>query len=396
MAIIKKLFKSKIMPQAFFAVCGVILYFAFNAIGAEMPSMKYEAQMMSAAELTRNDTITNITLDKVDGDENVKSNDVTTIVKYFNQYKDRYRPYCKIDNNYELLLDDYSIETTICNFTYYYDFEYTEYCHLPLFLTKEPMMKKGPLYGADFASYIPTSIADELLEKYSLNNYTELLEKHCIYTIDFGSKIASFSINNIYLNNDSSNWQTKESDLYYRFFEKRNKNAILITSTNLIDSQPKTKFCFDTNPGYGNIDRIIRKCNTTLGEKLDYKITNKNGEVFNYTILTSGLKSAFYSKAQAPYIITAILALFVQSVLLLYSEILIKNLFKNIIYIVSLYVLIGTIAEVLKSSLTSNYSVFYFFNYIGAVISLIYILFLFIIYLIISIRADKKNVKKNS
>lgn len=392
----KKICKSKILPQALFIACGIILFFMFNAIGAEMPSMKYDSLIMAAAELTRDDSITNITLDKVDGDESIKSNDVTTIVKYFNQYKDRYRPYCKIDNTYDFALDDYCVETTVCNLTYYYDFDYTEYCHLPLFLTKEPMMKKGPLYGADFASYIPSSIADQLLIKYSLENYTQLLEKHCVYTMDFGYKVASFSINNIYLNKDTSNWPTRESDTYYQFFEKRNKNAILVASANLLDTQQKTKFCFDTNPGYGNIDRITRKCNTTLGEKLDYKITNKNGVIINYTVLTSELNGGLYSKSQTPYLITAILTIFVQAVLLLYSQILIKKLLKNIIALVSLYLIIGTVVEILKSSLRSNYFVFHFFNYIGAVIALIYVLFLFITYLIISMRADKKNDKKAS
>lgn len=393
MGVIKRLFKNKLVPQVIFIISGIGLLFIFSAIGAEMPLMKFDAQIMAISELTRDDTITNITLDKVD-DNSVKCNDVTTIVRYFNQYKDRFRPYCKVNNNYEFKLDDFSCNTTICNLTYYYDFDYTEYCHLPLFLTAEPMMRKGPLYGADFASYIPSSIADRLLAKLSLDNYNQLLESHLLYTIELSHNIVTFSVNNIYLNEPSANWGKEEKDKYYRFFGKRNHNAILIASANLIDTQSNTEFCFDTNPGYGNLDKIIRKCNTTLGEKLDYKITNKDGHIFSSTILTSGLRGGFYSKNQAPYFIAGILTLFIQSVFLLYAEVLIKGLLKNIITLVSVYFVIGTAVEILKVTLISNYSIFYFFNYIGAVISLIYILILFIVYLIISIRADKKNDKK--
>lgn len=393
---IKRIFKNGKVHQALFITLGLALFFLFNAIGSEVPTMKYDSQIMAMSELVRNDTITNITLDKVDDSEDVKSNSVNSIIKYFYQYKDRYRPYCTVEKTYSFELDDFICDAAICNLSYYYDFDYTEYCHIPLFLTKEPMMRKGPLYGADFASYIPTSIADQLLIKYSLENYNQLLEGHYLYSVDFGHEVYSFSINNIYLNDSSTNWKRKEEDTYYKFFGKRNKNAIMIASTNLLDTQPKTKFCFDTNPGYGNIERIIKKCNTTLGEKLDYKITNKDGHVLKYTFFTSDFKSGFYSKTQAPYYIAAILTIFVQSVLLLYSESLIKHLLRNTIALVSAYFIIGTVIEILKSSLNSTFGIFHFFNYIGAVMTLIYILILFIIYLIMSIRADKKNDKKVS
>lgn len=381
-----------------FIICAITVTFMFNAIGANVPNMKYDSKIMSIANLTRGDQITQININKIDDKESVKWSDAKSVVSYFYQYKDRYRPYCKVDKTFSLTSDgNIEHDVSICSLGFYNDTKYTEYLHLPLHLTEEPMMRKGPRFNANFASYIPSSIADFLLEKLGLASYNQLLQKDYKFYINFeDGNTYSFSINNIYLNSTTQNWINKVNDDFYKFFGKWNPNAILISSSDILDNIAKTKLCFDTNSGYGNIDKITRKCNTTLGDNIEYNIVRRDGKSYILSVRTDDFRSGFFAKSQIPFFIVAILIIFFQSVLVLYSNNLKKNLLKNTILISIIYLLMGTIIEIIKSRSSFNVSAFYYiFNYIGAVFTLIYIFGLIIAYLILSIRADNKNDKKN-
>ena len=395
MKFIKRFAKLNYLWKTLFIISGISVYFLLCAIGTGVPSIKYESKIMSITNLTKDSKITHLVIDEIDGNSCVQDDEARKIVQYFNKYKNRYRPYTIVDNKYSLNFKGGEYNTSLCSLNYYNDSLYTEYLNIPLYLSNSSI-KNGAEYGADYASYIPSSMADSMLKNLNLNSYDDLLSIKEPFYINVNGSEKTFSIRNIYLNNTTTNWNRIESDDYYKFFGERNPGSILVSASSLFNQTRKEKLVFDVNTSYGNLDKIIKKCNSALGNNLNYQATNQENQTYEFLISTDGFKNGFFVREQTPYFIALIVVIFFQSILLIYSDNLRVSILKCLFVIIAFFSLFGTGIEIAKSIKTFDFNLYFFFNYVGTILYIFYISIVVIIYLIFSLKMDKKNATPNN
>lgn len=178
-------------------------------------------------------------------------------------------PYCYLSENGEKRFFDAECNAimfdnlSVSGIYLYSDSEMMQNIALPLYRTDGQiyMMTRGR-NGADSGCYIPSSLAEKLVESIpDVNNFDELIDKG--QTIKLLSETtlqrSVFSINNIYFDTDSGYWDPGKKNAYQSDYANYNLHfsafnpITLFVAINDVFPNEQTIFCCDLKDGYGSL-----------------------------------------------------------------------------------------------------------------------------------------------
>lgn len=269
----------------------------------------------------------------------------------------------------------------LCASPVYNDFQYTEYLSLPLYRDGFSV-RKGPLNGAEFACYIPSSFADKLLSNLNLDSYEDLFNKNVVFGLSSGKYSCTMSINNIYLNSETKNWKQSNIEYdYYKTFSERAGDAIFSYCPSFFKSIGNGSLSFDLNSSYENFRSIT---NLTLdfpedtNTVIDYKIIRSDGETFSYSLSKKEITTNF---GDFNHIIIYIgIAIMISNiVILMLSKSFRGNMMKPTLISCGIILLGLFIGELFKTFLSTKAWPFLVFNYVGNGISVVVLIYMLVI-----------------
>lgn len=367
----------------------------FYLFGSNKAIVKTNAQIMNAFNFSKQGTSLHVTARPV-GDGLIDYSSANSMCLDMYSYKDVLHPYCELDSDLKISFSANGKESKhigrLCSSPVYHDFAQTEYLGLPLYKDNSPI-RKGPKNKAQFASYIPSSMADKMLVDLSLNNYDELLQLDKNYFFSLNGKTYEMSINNIYKNNDTIHWNNIEIvNDYYKVFAKNNKNAIFSYSNSIFNDFSKTIIRFDPTCNYQNIKSIVNISVLTTDNEMNFSVDNGRDTMsFNFsrfdkkTILNDDFSICLY-------VCFAVIIGLDVALLCFFKELREHLTFPSLIIccVVSGFMIFG---EIFKTIFALDLWPFEIFNIIGNVTSLIFVLNLFSISLLFT--KDLSNAKKD-
>lgn len=372
----------------FINTCAIATLFIY---GHNKNIVKNEATIMTAYNFSKSYKSIHITA-KPSKDSLIDYSSADTMCRELYSRREVLRPYCTVDEDYSLMFGGHEYIGKPYSSPVYNDFTETEYLGLPLY-RGDFSIRKGPQYGADFAAYIPSSIADKMLVDLGLESYDDIFAIHEPFLFRKNQYEYTLSINNIYLNNDTKNWDYQEPTTdYYKTFAKYNKEAIFTYARTIFSDSQKTYLCFDCDVNYDNIKTIVNRSAKTSSGALDFKLTNDDGKTKSFTFNKTDFKTDLADSASiASYICLGVLILLNVILIASFEELKNKLIIPCFIVtgIASVFVFIG---EILKTMFSLEIWPFTLFNVFGIALSFIYILNLFIVALLYS--KDEKNVDK--
>ena len=238
---------------------------------------------------------------------------------------------------------------------------------IPLYL-ENSSIASGPKNGASFAAYIPSSVADLLINYGLFNSFDDILQSDATFSTVFNDSLYSFSINNIYLNNQTINWN-REDDLknnsFCNHFAKWNKDAIFSYCPKLIRLDEQVLLSSDIREGYGNLDYLSKAA-----------ISNASKDVF-ITLYQNINNKTFVSP---PFSKTSLLSTFninqillLTTLVLLFLSIVIFSFFvsyifrlKKILFLIAISIFfVLFVSEVVKTIASLNILIYSIFNPFG-------------------------------
>ena len=364
--------------KGFFVVLTIILCAFVFAFGYSINGVKAEATYLNVTNFSKNNPNVQLTVSTSGG------LDFDQCDKYMLEIypKKKYlSPYYMFDGQPQFEYKGNKHDITLCTSPVYYDFAYTEYLALPLY-KHDSAIKKGPLNGANFACYIPSSLADSLLDELNLSNYDELFAENVVFTVNEGINECTMSINNIYLNNETTHWNS--TDIAYDFYKilgRRNPNAILSYCPSFFKKIGNGCLRFEMNTSYDHIKSIT---NSTLDfyedplTTVSYKITREDGKTMSYSFSKQDLYTDF-GDFNHIIIYIGIGVLICNFVILMLSKSFRRHMMKPALITSGIVLFILFVGEILKTIFSTQAWPFLIFNYIGngvSVVILIYILVL--------------------
>ncbi len=271
---------------------------------------------------------------------------------------------------------------SLCSCPVYNDDYFTEFLHLPLY-RGDISIRTGPQHGADYACYIPSSMADQILATFGYKDYDELLDQTNTYIIKESSYSYTFSINNIYLNSEESlakHWNNQEiSDDYWKTFATFNENTIIAYSTKVFMNAKKTFIQFDIVPNYTTMETILNKCFSLSEDPIKCSLIKKNDKnsfsvASTYLFEEGSIQNAFKGKEQITIIICFVFVLLLEAILFVFFPKFLRRMLIPYFFVFIIFALFSLLGELLKTILISNAKIFILFNPIGNLIVYLYLI----------------------
>ena len=388
---------NKVLTVFFLWLNALLVTIAF-LFGSRTNYSLMNAQLMSLYNSSKNESWINFKVEPTNN--NVFDYEKTREICRSYYLTKNIKSYVKCDATMNLNFNEERFPINICACPVYSDTYYTEFLHLPLYRGNFSI-KNHPQNGADYACYIPSSIADQILEKYGYSNYDELLNLESFYVISEAQNSYKFSINNIYLNSPESlkkHWNGQEiDDKYWETFSKNNPDTLIVYSDLAFMNAKKTTIVFDLVPNYSVMRTIIQKCFSLSEESIRCtikKVSNDSGgKVFmkSYDFTTNSADNILKNKTQISLIVCFAVTLISEILLFLFFSDFRKKLLKPYFIFVSLFFAFILVTEILKTIFMDGILISIIFNPVGNMISYIYLLNLLIVCLVFE---GTKNDKK--
>lgn len=368
--------------------------FIFYYFGNSLNATNYNSTLLVMSNSIKGEDSVHFSVSAKKG-EKLDFDGCNTLCHKLARYKDELHPYCKINNNLEFTYNSYNKSIGLCCFPVYSDHDFTEYLNLPLYDPNSPI-KKGPATGADYASYIPSSMADELLVELGLSTYEELIQEKIVYDVRYLTYECKMSISNVYLSGETDNWREQEiTDFYYEDFAKWNPNAIITYAPKFFKETNNVSPRFDFSPSYRYIDMVLKDSKKYLSQtEIECTVSRSNKNDLNYSINLNDSVVKLTDKVQIiSYISFSVLL--VSQIVFLFSFNHIKyHLVKHLFIVTGAFVVFLLVGEIIKTVSSTVVSPFLIFNSIGTIASIVYLLLLYTAGVLLE--KDNKNEGKNN
>lgn len=359
----------------FVVLCSSLFFYLF---GNSINKAKIETTYLNASNFVRKDATVHLKVSAKDGlgfDESEK------LMKELYGGRGKYNPYYIFDDNIEFEYESIHMDVDLCASPVYSDYEYTEYLGLPLY-KNDFSIKKGPQNGADFASYIPSSLADHLLTKLHLTNYDELLNKNIVYRINTSSDECTMSINNIYLNNNTVHWNDNDITIdFYKTFANHVPNGIFSYCPRYFRKINKGALCFEVNSSTEHFKLITNKTlefNENESIELTYTMTRSDNKTFEYKLAKKDLVTDF-GDFNHIILYVGFGVMFINILVLMLTKHFRQKMMKPVLISgigLLVFMLIGELFKNIFVWLSWPYIVF---NYVGNGMTLVFLLYLFLL-----------------
>ena len=289
----------------------------------------------------------------------------------------KFRSYCSSVNTGELDYQGNKYDAKLCSVPVYNDFELTEYLYIPLYRNNSSI-KKGAKNGAKFASYIPSSLADKLLDDFSYSSYDELLEDNKIYQIRFQESVTSMSINNIYFDGESKNWMPEKNKENGDIFGGWSQGAVFTYAKSFFEDINETKLCLNIDKSYAHLQNISKSSYGKLNKELSVKVVDSSFNSFCFDYSVNDSKDYLHDSTHISIYCSFAVLVLLDALLIILLKDLRKNLLRPCFMISGLALSSLIIGEVFKSIFKLSLLPYTIFNSFGTVFSFIFILILFI------------------
>lgn len=312
--------KTKVICKWLLIVSSLLFSVVSYIFGYSFSSTNYNSFLLAASKYENGQYYTHVDIDYTES--SISYDDVFAITRSLYGKQESINPYLKTKNQYDFKLSDFNFTSNICSAYVYSDKKKME-C-LPIQLYHEnSTIASGPKNGANFAAYISSSIADSLIDLGLFNSFDDILQSDIIFSAVSNDSSYSFSINNIYLNNESEHWSREEdlkNNLFRNHFASWNKDAIFSYCPELIRMDEQVLLSSDIRGGYGNLDCLSKSAIMNTSKNISITL-HHNGDNKTFvspsfskiSIASSfGIKQAFLLIAMIlPFSVIVILSLFV-------------------------------------------------------------------------------------
>lgn len=364
--------------------------------GATLNTVKYKSELVPAYNYIKHADVSHMDVTPKKGETiNYQSADKVCYDLYARRFK--LHPYCETDSSFAANYNGVAFNPTLSSSPVYNDTDFTEYLNLPLYLPNRSI-KKGPLYGAQYASYIPSSVADLILESTDFNTYDELLNSSPVFTLAVKNLTFTLSINNIYLNNETTHWNKSLDsieDKYYLTFSFWNPCSIFLYSTYIYDVGGRATICFDFDSSYSHIEEIVKKCYRSLETNVDFTISNDGKDSCKLNINRDEMTNTYTSKSQIIHYVCFAIILGSQVLIVVLFEEVRKHLLGPAIASCAGFFIVAIVFEIIKSVLYSSSKAYLMFNAIGSAAALYYLIMFVVLAIFFRESKEEKNEKKS-
>ena len=394
---IKKLFD--IAPHITFVLTNVFVAVFIYVLGASFNSNKLDAKFMAMTNFGKNADYVHLTIDSEEkGYMEYKVSD-GICYDYYNR-RNRIKGYTKMMEPSSIVFKNHEYDVSFCGSPVYNDFDVSEYLRFPMYLA-DSAIKKGPKYGATYATYISSYTADQMLEEMGLSSYDELLAYEECYQFKVKNLSYSMSINNIYLCSETTHWNkdiNSYEDTYFKQFGLLNQDAVFAYAENVHNAVKKSSLCIDMKADYSHFSTLIKDC-LKKNEASIRVVIEKGKENYTLTFSNDEYTNVFTDKTQIACYIAIPLMLAINAILIVAFKELRKDLFKVVLCLAGLYVLFAVLIEILIGIMPMNIALMSFFGTITNAAIILYLLLLSIISLLVynddSPKELERNVKKD-
>lgn len=357
-----------------FGFMNIFIIVIFYIIGSNLNNNKFDAKLLSMTSFGNGADNIHLAISSKDtGTLDYKiSNDVC--YNYYNK-RNRVKCYSKMDIQTQVVLEEKVFNTSLCSSPVYNDFDESEYLRFPMYLS-DSSIKKGPLYGAKYAAYISSFTADQMLLEFGFETYADILSIHKPFKIKILDKEYLMSINNIYLNSKTQNWNKDISSYdndYFLYFGKLNPDAVFSYSPAVFNEIDKTILCADLKTNYSHYSSLIKECLKKNDKPINLSISN-NSENKIYGFSADDLSNVYTSKILVMcYISGSIMVLSVVLTLIMFEDIR-RDMAKIVGVLIALFVVFAIICEIIKGLNPYNLAFLTFFNITSNICVIIFLL----------------------
>lgn len=377
-----------------FTAINVFVIAVFYIFGSNLNSTKLDAKLLSMTGFGKNEDYMHLTITSKETGNVEYSTSNGVCYKYYDR-RGRIRCYSKMDETANVQFEGKEFETFMCASPVYNDYEKSEYLRLPMYL-HDFSIKKGPQYGAKYAAYISSYTADQMLLEFGLESYDEILSIHKPFTMKIDDKEYSMSINNIYLNNKTTNWNQDISnyeDEYFLYFGKYNQSGVFTYSSAVYDEMGKTVLCADLKPNYSHYSALIKECLKQNKKPINIQIS-RNNETKNFSFSDDETTNNFTSQLFIMcYAAEAVMLLSIVVLIAVFKEIR-KNMLKITGVLIVAFIIYAIVFEIFIGLNPFNQTLLALFNVVSNASSIIYLLNLLIVALIFYQEKPDNNIKK--
>lgn len=371
---------------AFILWLNVLIAFIAFVFGSNLSFSKINAKAMTLYNYSKNESVINLKVEPTNNYYFDYSDSDSFVRKYYENKK--IKAYIKCDLPTEISCDGKTYDISLLTSPVFGDYIHTEFLHLPLY---KPglSIKNGPKYGADFACYIPSSIADKMLIDYGKNSYDELISMEKPLKLQAGASIYSVSINNVYLNNDTIHWSEQNiEDEYYKTFSHFLGNGVLAYAPKLFVNSQNISINFDLVPNFSVFKTIIKKGIELSGGFMRCTITKADGSLESFDFFSEMYNETFEDPYQIALLVCFVVILLLEIFILIFDSNLRKTLFKVLVASLILFVIFSFVGEVLKTVNGQSYEIYRLFNAFGNMIIYLYLLNLTIVAVIFEAKKE--------
>jgi len=250
--------KTKVICKWLLIVSSLLFSVVSYIFGYSFSSTNYNSFLLAASKYENGQYYTHVDIDYTES--SISYDDVFAIARSLYGKQESINPYLKTKNQYDFKLSDFNFTSNICSAYVYSDKKKMECLSIQLY-QENSTIASGPKNGANFAAYISSSIADSLIDLGLFNSFDDILQSDIIFSAVSNDSSYSFSINNIYLNNESEHWSREEdlkNNLFCNHFASWNKDAIFSYCPKLIRMDEQVLLSSDIRGGYGNLDCLSK------------------------------------------------------------------------------------------------------------------------------------------
>lgn len=268
----------------------------------------------------------------------------------------------------------------ICSVPAYSDYSAMEWNGIPLYRGIDYSIRKGAKFGANYASYIPSSMASQLCKNFNLESFDDVIDYGFVLTSRVGGYKYTFSVNNIYFDGNTEHW-TLEDDRDGSFgivFGEWNKNSIFSHCPKVFSNTNNIEIHTYFKNAYANLDYFTKQVLNMSGSEIEFDFYNKE-QTTQLSLSSLQLKDNYFGNDQILPISLFFVSILGIILMVVFAPSCRKRMFKNMIATILLLCFIGLIIEILKTVFATNLSIFIVFNFIGTSWGLIYILILLFI-----------------
>ena len=370
-----------------------LLFAIFSCLfGFSLNSISFSSKVKAAAAFENNQQFTHISA--VGAKEKATYDDFMSTCKALYGQKKKINSYISSVESFNCNIENILFEPTICTVSAYSDKKEMECITLPLYYD-DFSIGKGPVGDAQFASYIPSSIADKLINNGDFSSFDEIINEHIEFYIFVNDKEYSFSVNNIYLNNNSSNWNTNDINFdYINHFASWNKDSIFAYCP-LVLRNIDVCFSADARPGYGNLNFLCNSIASSIDKSVAVTLFNNNiDSFFKIDEVATETVSKHFGVLQILFALLMTFTLFI-SILLLYLIIKYYYYEKINLILFAFCITALIIGEFLKSIIGTNAFLYSVFNRYTNISMLIIAIFMTLTFFMVSKRKTNDSEAEN-